>query len=155
MSKHLLPLSDLDAAAPGVLSVVFGPDGQHLDAPLWSGPITILCAPARDGHAFLAAPVENDGVWLSVIESNGHNMVRPDFWPWSKRLVIDLRIQTVAARLLALLRRLNIQSRSSRAAIRTSTNRHLSETWTESDAADLGELVLYLAPQIAALTESP
>lgn len=155
MSKHLLPLSDLNAAAPGVLGVVFGPDGHHEDAPLWSGPITILCAPARDGHAFLAAPVEDDGVWLSVIEGNGHNMVRPDFWPWSKRLVIDLRIPTVAGRLLALLRRLNIQIRSTRAAIRASTNRHLSGTWTESDAADLGVVVLALAPQIAALTESP
>ena len=153
MSKHLLPLSDLNAAAPGVLGVVFGPDGHHEDAPLWSGPITILCTPARDGHAFLAAPVEDDGVWLSAIEGNGHGMAPPDFWPWSDRLTIDLRIPTIAARLLAILRRLNIQIRSTRAAIRASTNRYLSGTWTESDAADLGVVVLALAPQIAALTE--
>ena len=155
MSKHLLSLSDLNAAAPGVLSVVFGKDGHHEDAPLWSGPITILCDPARDGHAFLAAPVEDDGVWLSVIEGNGRGMAPPDFWPWSKRLVIDLRIPTVAGRLLAILCCLNIQSRSTRAAIRASTNRHISGTWTESDAADLGVVVLALAPQIAALTDSP
>jgi len=155
MSKHLIALSDLDAAAPGVLSVVFGKDGHHEDAPLWSGPITILCDPARDGHAFLAAPVEDDGVWLSVIEGNGRGMAPPDFWPWSKRLVIDLRIPTVAGRLLAILCCLNIQSRSTRAAIRASTNRHISGTWTESDAADLGVVVLALAPQIAALTDSP
>lgn len=155
MSKHLLPLSDLDVAAPGVLSVVFGPDGRHIDAPLWSGPITILCAPARDGHAFLAAPVEDDGVWLSAIEGNGHGMATPDFWPWSERLVIDLRIPSVAARLLALLRRLNVQRRAIRTLIRVLTDRHISGTWTESDAADLGVVVLALAPQIAALTESP
>lgn len=152
MSKHILSLSDINAAAPGVLSVVFGKDGHHEDAPLWSGPITILCDPARDGHAFLAAPVEDDGVWLSAIEGNGHGMATPDFWPWSKRLVIDLRIPTVADRLLHLLRRINIQSRSTRAAIRASTNRHLSGTWTESDAGDLGVVVLALAHQIAALS---
>lgn len=35
MSKYLLSLADLHAAAPGVLGVVFGPDGHHANAPMW------------------------------------------------------------------------------------------------------------------------
>jgi hypothetical protein len=35
MNAHLLTLADLHAAAPGVLDVVFGPDGDFDDAPLW------------------------------------------------------------------------------------------------------------------------
>ena len=43
MSKHLLSLADLDAAAPGVLSVVFGPDGDFTNAPRWQPPIWDGC----------------------------------------------------------------------------------------------------------------
>ena len=129
MSKHLLSLSDLNAAAPGVLSVVFGPDGEFILAPMFRPPLW-----------------HTDGYWIwKYVEDELPGMP----------VALDLRIPTVAARLLALLRRLNYQRRSTRAAIRSSTNRHLSSTWTESNAADLGVVVLALAPQIAALTDSP
>lgn len=129
MSKHLLSLSDLNAAAPGVLSVVFGPDGEFLLAPMFRPPLW---------HA--------DGYWIwRYVEDELPGM------PVS----LDLRIPSVAARLLALLRRLNVQRRAIRTLIRVLTDRHISGTWTESDAADLGVVVLALAPQIAALTESP
>ena len=136
MSKHLLSLADLNAAAPGVLDVVFGPDGDFTNAPRWQPPIW-------DGyiHALFDCFEGDRGVGLLGLQYEV---------PY-ERAALDLRIPTVAARLLALLRRLNVQSRSTRAAIRASTNRHLSGTWTESDAADLGVVVLALAPQIAAI----
>ena len=39
MSKHTLSLADLNAAAPDVLSVVFGPDGEFLLAPMFRPPL--------------------------------------------------------------------------------------------------------------------
>ena len=39
MAAHLLRLSTLHLAAPGVLDVVFGKDGDHGDAPYWTGPV--------------------------------------------------------------------------------------------------------------------
>lgn len=148
MSKHLLYLSDLNAAAPGVLSVVFGLDGAFGEAPTFSGPViardrvwSVAGFNATDEHLWGVLLNSADGAWPPDYES----MVLA----WC---ALDLRIPTVAARLLHLLRRLNVQSRSTRAAIRASTNRYLSGTWTESDAADLGVVVLALAPQIAALS---
>lgn len=143
MSKHLLSLSDLNAAAPGVLIVVFGKDGDHEDAPRWLPLMFYPESPIKWGR--LHNWYSTGHVW---IETNRHANVL------MSSVFLDLRVPSIAARLLALLRRLNVQSRFTRAAIRASTNRHLSGTWTESDAAHLGEVVLYLAPQIAALTET-
>ena len=39
MAAHLLRLSTLHLAAPGVLDVVFGKDGDHQGAPYWTGPV--------------------------------------------------------------------------------------------------------------------
>ena len=126
MSKHTLSLADLNAAAPDVLSVVFGPDGEFLLAPMFRPPLW-----------------HTDGYWIWR-----YNEDELPGMPVS----LDLRIPTVAARLLAILRRLNVQRRATRTLIRVLTNRHLSGTWTESDAADLGVVVLALASQIAALS---
>ena len=38
---HILPLSTLHSAAPGVLDVLFGRDGEFEGAPNWTGPILI------------------------------------------------------------------------------------------------------------------
>ena len=37
MPDYLLPLSVLHAAAPGILDLIFGRDGEHDDAPHWEG----------------------------------------------------------------------------------------------------------------------
>lgn len=39
MRNYLLPLSILHAAAPGILNVIFGPDGDFARAPRWDGPV--------------------------------------------------------------------------------------------------------------------
>ena len=39
MATYLLRLSPLHLAVPGVLDVVFGKDGDHADAPYWTGPV--------------------------------------------------------------------------------------------------------------------
>ena len=39
MAAYLLRLSTLHLAAPGILDVVFGKDGDHEDAPYWTGPV--------------------------------------------------------------------------------------------------------------------
>lgn len=39
MAAYLLRLSTLHLAAPGVLDVIFGKDGDHENAPYWTGPV--------------------------------------------------------------------------------------------------------------------
>jgi hypothetical protein len=52
MASYLLPPSTLHAAAPGVLDVVFGPDGDFEGAPRWTGPVWTgeRYAPAQAQH---------------------------------------------------------------------------------------------------------
>ena len=93
--NHLLPLSALHAAAPGVLDVVFRPDGDFKGAPPWAGPMTSLADTARHGWlvwrgALHVSVATADGHWSSTVEQ------------WRERWALDLRIPTVAARLAGL-----------------------------------------------------
>lgn len=95
MTPHLLPLSALHAAAPGVLDVVFRPDGDFKGAPPWAGPMTSLADTARHGWlvwrgALHVSVATADGHWSSTVEQ------------WRERWALDLRIPTVAARLAGL-----------------------------------------------------
>lgn len=76
MNAHLLTLADLHAAAPGILDVVFGADGDFLLAPMFRPPIW---------HA--------DGYWVWTYTVD--DLV-------SLPVALDLRIPSVAARLAGL-----------------------------------------------------
>ena len=73
---HLLPLASLPPAA---LAVIFGPDGTFAGAPTWDPPVFWLNQYIRWG-------------WLRSQASFEH-LILPD-------LALDLRIPSVAARLL-------------------------------------------------------
>lgn len=94
MITHLLPLADLHAAAPGILDVVFGPDGDFEGAPLW--------VPA----GWEIHPLLTDPAWKPV--SKGDSLVHlwlPGYG-WAFRpfdeLALDLRQTTTATRLAGL-----------------------------------------------------
>ena len=143
----LLSLADLNDAAPGVLDVVFGPDGDFEGAPLFRGPVRLT-----DGRY-----VSMD--WLLC-------------QPWDLAIMhrmasLDLRVPSVAAA-----RAGELLARGARALARdprrTGNNpetyawhqewslaitlhRATAEKWTAADAARLAALTLALAPRIAAL----
>jgi hypothetical protein len=96
--SHLLPLSALHAAAPGVLDVIFGADGDFEGAPPWHGPLMFhtegfwgkphtVYWPALWNRA---DPSPNKMPWVNGV------MVKPD------KAFLDCRIPSVAARLLRL-----------------------------------------------------
>jgi len=81
--SHLLPLSALHAAAPGVLDIVFGADGDFEGAPRWKGPAALIMA----------------GIFIRWYE------VEMIAWPEDglmNDLALDCRIPSVAARLAGL-----------------------------------------------------
>ena len=151
--NHLLPLSALHAAAPGVLDVVFRPDGDFKGAPPWAGPMTSLADPARHGWlvwrgALHVSVATADGHWSSTVEQ------------WRERWALDLRIPTVAARLAGLCLRVVEGDRVIfdgpapvyageflRGAMCSSAAGGLDHVL----AAELAALTLALAPKIAAL----
>jgi hypothetical protein len=95
MTSHLLSLTALHAAAPGVLDVVFGPDGEFEGAPPWAGPMTSLADDSRRGWlvwrgALNVSVATNDGHWSYTVDR------------WRERWALDLRIPSVAARLAGL-----------------------------------------------------
>lgn len=97
-APHLLSLADLHAAAPGVLDVVFGPDGDFEGAPRFTGPVWS----ARWGRYYTMWDVSHDldgepRCWVRSLDIAEE--------PWDDRhgsYVFDLRIPTVAARLAGL-----------------------------------------------------
>lgn len=86
-TPHLLSLATLHTAAPGVLDVVFGPDGDFTGAPEWRCPIW----DAEDGP---------DGDWMGISRHALHP-IADQFDPLDTML-LDFRIPSVAARLAAL-----------------------------------------------------
>lgn len=94
MANHLISLAELHAAAPGVLDVIFGPDGDFEGAPCWDGPVmaagcwaNIVGYDTNDSFAQLRYP---HGV-----------MTRAEFEPFSS-CALDIRVPSVAARLAGL-----------------------------------------------------
>lgn len=136
-AAHLLPLSDLHAAAPGVLSVVFGPDGDFDGAPEWRPPLYMMV-----GGRFVSDWLRTDDViWLPVPP---HGRVAHG------QVALDLRVPSVAARLVGL-------------CVRASDPKHPVPFSLDALAAvgsgqipprlaeHLASMTLALAPQIAAL----
>lgn len=122
--SHLLSLSELHTAAPGVLDVVFGADGEFEGAPNWHPPLW-------DGawaHHFGAVPDPIDG------------------------LALDLRVPSVACRLAGLCARAGLDAdhphTSGLLHWRIKAALLDGMEWTERDAADLATLCIALAPRI-------
>ena len=106
LPAYLLSLANLHAAAPGVLDVVFGPDGEHEDAPDFACPLLGHMVPAhvqqKAGiflgwvrHGVWSEPM----LWLGLLSRNGYVFTAE--WPvaWC---ALDLRVPSVAARLAGL-----------------------------------------------------
>lgn len=86
MTTHLLSLADLHSAAPGVLDVIFGPDGDFPHAPNWRGPVRCIPGPDSGFPIFEEMP-----------------RLRPGQESWYEWYALDLRIPSVAARIAALI----------------------------------------------------
>lgn len=137
MPEYLLPLSVLNAAAPGILNVVFGKDGSHEDAPRWKGPYTYI------------DPID-EMPRIMMCENLTPMVVRPTF---GKRCLLDLRIPAVVCRLAGLCLRAagDLPQRADldlcwEIIAEAMDNRIHPET-----AARMVALTLRLAPEIAAL----
>lgn len=137
--SHLLPLSNLHAAAPGVLDIVFGPDGDFEGAPYWVGPVSDI-DPSGVGGIYHVAAVLSGGS-VATIEGAGNLPLYS--------VALDLRIPSVAARLAGL---------CAKAAPDADTRRQLQIMFGDlrkpvsaGDAVALASLTLTLAPRIAAL----
>ena len=143
MTSHLLPLSTLHGAAPGVLDMVFGADGDFEGAPCFTGPVADI---GRYGI----------GGWRWVRSVSGRGFV--DFMETAPSceigdLALDLRIPSVAARLAGLLLRVALAT-TDIPLIRQAQGALLACAdggWTEAQAARLAGMVLDHAPKIAAL----
>lgn len=157
--SHLLPLSALHTAAPGILDVVFGPDGDaygdrtpYFRGPLWHrwwGHWTWLdVGPAEThGHRQPENPVWRDMRWLLRELDHGNAGLSV-----GAPIDLDLRIPSVAARLAGLCATTltrdelgeidlcwEIMAQAMSGSIRSDT------------AALLAVLILAVAPRIAAL----
>ena len=89
MTSHLLPLSTLHGAAPGVLDVVFGPDGDFEGAPEWRCPLQSTIGVVYHVEWYR----EEDTIWCrgerNALVAYGN-------------MALDLRVPSVAARLAGL-----------------------------------------------------
>ena len=122
-APYLLSLATLHAAAPGVLDVVFGPDGDFEEALCWlpSAVVTLDgCEPQHERPLFyepFGLLMFRDGAWELVL--------------WSV-LALDLRVPSVFARMERLCS-------------------FVQDVEAGMEPAALAALTLALAPQIAAL----
>ena len=64
MPEYLLPLSVLHAAAPGVLDIIFGRDGDHENAPHWEGQLWHF--PLESYRTVSARKWTPDGIMLDL-----------------------------------------------------------------------------------------
>lgn len=160
MTKYMLPLSDLHAAAPGVLDVVFGPDGDFEGSPLWLGPIQAagrtryLCPFPWSATHLAASAVGPDWVAVAINGSIGER------WEHAG-VALDLRVASVASRIAGLCYRSMLVNHTDpddttldvfRRAIEATSRRW---RWKDGHAAFLASLTVDLAPQIAALKGRP
>jgi hypothetical protein len=148
MPEHLLPLSALHAAAPGVLSVVFGKDGTRDDAPLWRAPIWGTVAGSDPGF-YTMSSLHIDSEGPKVCAAN----IDRAFSPMMRDGALDLTIPSIACRLAGLCLRAtgDLPQRADldlcwEIIAEAMDNRIHPET-----AARMVTLTLRLAPEIAAL----
>ena len=119
---YLLSIPALHAADPACLPMIFGPDGSFPDAPNFQGPVLI------QGYGYVAvacAPTLAEPYW--------------------DRMVLDLRMPTVAARLLKVCwarRRSGLGRSDIIADLRT----WLIVDWTDGRAAELAALASEMLP---------
>ena len=104
--SHLLPLSALHAAAPGVLDVIFGADGDFEGAPLWRPPLWGTLRPRKGNQ-----PDADDGQTGFVFRYTLNTAMRGNadlavvmdgpaaIWGIGGA-ALDCRIPSVAARLI-------------------------------------------------------
>lgn len=92
MKPYLLPLSTLHAAAPGVLDVVFGPDGASSEAPHWCPPLWTGTWDREDVR----------WGWRWDVIHDGERLMVPDEDCIIEDAALDLRVPSVAARLAGL-----------------------------------------------------
>lgn len=126
--SHLLSLSELHAAAPGVLDVVFGADGEFLLAPMFRPPLW-----HADGH----------WVWQYQVDDL---TVQP--------LALDARVRSAAQRLAALCCRAADPRRDVHTWRRAAdlADRAARCEWPAEYAATLARLCVALAPRIRDLS---
>ena len=96
MDSHLLSLFTLHGAAPGVLDVVFGPDGDFEGAPSWTGPAFTPHRPENIAWWPVLSTDPNGSVWTETADQVDPGVFR------IRDAALDLRIPSVAARLAGL-----------------------------------------------------
>ena len=141
MPSYLLPLATLHAAAPGILDVVFGPDGDFEGAPPFMGPVLIG---SQYRCTMFRARVDDDGEIL-IGTTNFCGLMFAD------KVMLDLRIPTIAARLAGLCARCHGCLSAAESGLVASAFHAPVEGWTEEDGARLAASTLTLARRIAAL----
>lgn len=88
---HLLSLAALHAAAPGVLDVVFGPDGDFEGVPYFAGPVVDVSRYGSGAYRYVAQIGERVIHFIDAVP--------PDE---VAHYALDLRVPSVAARLAGL-----------------------------------------------------
>ena len=141
MTSHLLRLSDLEAVAPGILKVIFGPDGDFKNAPPFAGPVSVIKAQPdlmAGGYLWIHGGLTPDGIW------DGAGRLTP-----FDAVALDCRVPGVAARLL----RLGIRVAPAKPRIRIGvfTEALCYGHWSQAMAAELAVVIDALSPRIAAL----
>ena len=96
MDSHLLSLFTLHGAAPGVLDVVFGPDGEVEGAPSWTGPAFTPHRPENIAWWPVLSTDPNGSVWTETADQVDPGAFR------IRDAALDLRVPSVAARLAGL-----------------------------------------------------
>lgn len=148
MPKYLLPLSVLHAAAPGVLSVVFGKDGTRDDAPLWRAPIWGTVAGSDPGF-YTMSSLHIDSEGPKVCAAN----IDRAFSPMMRDGALDLTIPSIACRLAGLCIRANpeLPRRADLDLCYQILDQAMDNRIHPETAARMVTLTLRLAPEIAAL----
>ena len=140
MTSHLLSFATLHAAAPGVLGVIFGPDGDFEGAPRFTGPVR------STGGWIAVASVDHEAVTSIHLGIGGRGR------RYHNEVALDLRTPTVAARLAGLCERAaDSETYRNNTALLISAFRASAGAWFDDEAARLAALTLALAPRIAAL----
>lgn len=119
---HILSIPALHAADPACLPVIFGPDGTFQDAPNFHGPVLI------QGYGYVAVA--------------GPPTPAEPYWD---RMVLDLRMPTVAARLLKVCWA-RTKSGLGEAGIIADLQTWLIVDWTDGRAAELAALASEMLP---------
>lgn len=146
MTAYLLRLADLEAAAPGILKVIFGPDGDIKNAPPFAGPVSVIKAQPDlmvGGYLWIHGGLTPDGIW------DGAGRLTP-----FDAVALDCRVPGVAVRLLGLCAYAAWRSRQSIPSVgQACTAAHSSVLcslmpWAPAHAVLVAHLTLSLADMI-------